>query len=64
MLLTVVAVNCAYVLPVSTRAIPVSYGLDAGLQIRLGMRLTVVNVLMVMAIGWLCVNYIPFFASL
>ena len=34
MLLTVVAVNCAYVLPVSTRAIPVSYGLDAGLQIR------------------------------
>ena len=62
MLLTVVAVNCAYVLPVSTRAIPVSYGLDAGLQIRKGLRLTVLNVLLVTALGWFCINYVPFFS--
>jgi sodium-dependent dicarboxylate transporter 2/3/5 len=62
MLLTVVAVNCAYVLPVSTRAIPVSYGLDAGLQIRKGLRLTILNVLLVTALGWFCINYVPFFS--
>ncbi len=64
MLLTVVSVNCAYVLPISTRAIPVSYGLDAGLQIRQGLRLTLLNVLLVTAVGWICVNYVPFFAKL
>ena len=64
MLLTVVSVNCAYVLPISTRAIPVSYGLDAGLQIRQGLRLTLLNVLLVTAVGWICINYVPFFASL
>ena len=64
MLITVVAVNCAYVLPVSTRAIPVSFGLDAGLQIREGLRLTVLNVIIVTIIGWICLRYVPVFSSL
>jgi sodium-dependent dicarboxylate transporter 2/3/5 len=64
LLITVVAVNCAYVLPVSTRAIPVSYGLDAGLQIREGLKLTILNVAAVTAIGWLCLRYLPIFSEL
>ncbi len=64
LLITVVAVNCAYVLPVSTRAIPVSYGLDAGYQIREGLKLTVLNVAVVTAAGWLCLRFLPLFSSL
>nr|MBO6294919.1 hypothetical protein [Schwartzia sp. (in: firmicutes)] len=64
LLITVVAVNCAYVLPVSTRAIPVSYGLDAGLQIREGLKLTILNVAAVTAIGLLCLRYLPMFSEL
>ena len=64
MLITVVAVNCAYVLPVSTRAIPVSFGLDAGLQIRQGLRLTVLTVILVTVTGWICLRYFPSFLLL
>ena len=64
LLITVVAVNCAYVLPVSTRAIPVSYGLDAGLQIREGLKLAILNVAAVTVIGWLCLTYLPMFSEL
>ncbi len=64
LLLTVVAVNCAYILPISTRAIPVSYGLDAGLQIREGSKLSLLNVLAVTVIGWLCLRFVPLFSGL
>jgi len=64
LLITVVAVNCAYVLPVSTRAIPVSYGLDAGLQIYLGLRLTCLNVILITVIGWFCLKFVPLFSVL
>ena len=64
LLITVVAVNCAYVLPVSTRAIPVSFGLDAGLQFREGLRLTVINVILVTITGWICIRFLPYFSVL
>ena len=51
-------------LPVSTRAIPVSYGLDAGLQIREGLKLAILNVAAVTVIGWLCLTYLPMFSEL
>jgi len=64
LLTTVVAVNCAYVLPISTRAIPVAHGLSAGLQIRQGIRMAVLNVFAVTAIGWLCLKFVPMFSLL
>lgn len=51
--ITVVAVNCAYILPVSTRAVPVSHGLDASVQIREGLKLALLNVVVVILLGWL-----------
>ena len=36
--------NCAYILPISTRAIPVGYGLDSHVQIRQGLRLSLLTV--------------------
>lgn len=60
-LITIVAFNCAYVLPVSTRAIPVSYGLDPGVMFRYGMMLTVANIIMNSVVGYLVVKLVPVF---
>ena len=62
-LITIVAQSCAYVLPVSTRAIPVAFGLDAGKQIQEGIKLTVLNILLTAGIGWICLQ-IPWFGKL
>ena len=62
-LITIVAQSCAYVLPVSTRAIPVAFGLDAGKQIQEGIKLTVLNILLTACIGWICLQ-IPWFGKL
>ena len=45
-LASIVAVNCAYILPLSTRAIPVSFGLDPGVMTHAGAKLAVLNVLL------------------
>lgn len=63
-LIVIVAANCAYVLPVSTRAIPVGFGLEAGTQIRLGLRLTVLNMLVTTAVGCACLRFVPWFGQL
>ena len=62
-LVTIIAQSCAYVLPVSTRAIPVAFGLDAGVQIREGVKLTLLNVLLTACIGFVCLQ-IPWFGKL
>ena len=63
-LCTIVAQSCAYVLPVSTRAIPVSFGLDAGVQIREGIKLTLLNVVMTALVCYACMRLLPYFSSL
>ena len=40
---SIVAANCAYVLPISTRAIPIGHGLDAAEQIKYGLLLTLIT---------------------
>lgn len=45
-LASIVAVNCAYILPLSTRAIPVSFGLDPGVMTHEGTKLALLNVLL------------------
>lgn len=63
-LTTIVAQSCAYVLPLATRAIPVAYGLDPGVQIREGMKLTVGNIFLTACIGYVCIMFIPRLAGL
>lgn len=60
-LVTIVAFNCAYVLPVSTRAIPVSYGLDPGVMFKYGIMLTMANIIMNSVVGYLVVKFLPVF---
>ena len=63
-LFVIVAVNCAYLLPVSTRAIPVSYGLNPGELFRWGLPLTVLNILLTSALGWCLLQWGPLFSTL
>ena len=61
---TIAAANCAYILPISTRAIPIGYGLSASAQIRYG---TVLSLLTVILITLLCtafMAFVPLFSEL
>ncbi|MDO4177846.1 MAG: SLC13 family permease [Phascolarctobacterium sp.] len=59
----IVAVNCAYILPLSTRAIPVSYGLNPSNLFRYGLRLTLLNIILTTVIGYVIMRYIPAFSQ-
>lgn len=62
-LITIVAVNCAYILPVSIRAIPVGYGLEPAELFHKGAVLSILNMLLTTVIGWLVITYIPWFGA-
>jgi len=63
-LITIVAVNCAYLLPVSTRAIPVSYGLNPSDLFKYGLSLTIVNIIFTTVVGYFIIKFIPLFNTL
>lgn len=63
-LITIVAVNCAYILPVSTRAIPVSYGLNPSDLFKYGLPLTILNIIMTSVLGYFLIKYLPYFNTL
>lgn len=60
-LISIVAFNCAYILPISTRAIPVGYGLDASKQIRYGVVLSLLTLATTIIVGTFCMNHFPLF---
>ena len=61
---TVAACSCAYVLPVTTRAIPVGFGLDASVQMREGLKLTLLSLVINAVVCWLSMEYLPLFSHL
>ena len=61
---TIVAANCAYVLPISTRAIPIGYGLSASAQIKYGIRLTLITLATTILVCTLFMTYSPLFTEL
>jgi len=63
-LATIVAASCAYVLPVSTRAIPVAFGLKADVQIHQGLKLTCLNTLLTTVVCYVGMLLFPGFMQL
>ena len=59
-----VSYNLSFSLPTSIRAIPIGYGLDAGLMFKKGLLLTGLMILAVSLIGWICVSFWPAFGVL
>ncbi|MEG0830867.1 MAG: SLC13 family permease [Acidaminococcaceae bacterium] len=62
--ISIVSVNCAYMLPVSIRAIPVSYGLNPVLMFRYGLFLAVLTIAVTSLLGFLFMQYLPLFSVL
>ena len=63
-LTSIVAVNCAFILPVSTRAVGVTYGLNPDDLMHNGVKLSVLCMLLVSALGYLCMNFWELFNHL
>lgn len=55
-LTTIVAVNCAFILPVSTRAVGVTYGLNPDDLLKNGVKLSVLCMFFVSALGFVCMH--------
>lgn len=56
-LTTIIAVNCAFVLPVSTRAIAVTYGLDPDALLQNGIKLSVACMVLVTFLGFMAMQF-------
>ena len=63
-LTTIVAVNCAFILPVSTRAVGVTYGLNPDDLVKNGVKLSVCCMLLVSALGFACMKLWPLYQHL
>ncbi len=53
------AYNAEFLLPISVRAVPVGYGLDAKKMLKGGIPMTILNMIIVIAFGYLCMKFIP-----
>lgn len=62
--ITSMAFNCAYVLPLSIRAIPVSYGMDVQQLMKRGAPLAIISALSVIIVGYLFMQFWPGFSTL
>lgn len=62
-LVGIIAMNAEFLLPVSVRAVPVSYGLDPGVMMKKGFPMLLVRFIVVLAVGYVCVNFWPYFSN-
>ena len=60
--LTSVAANCAFVLPTSTRALPVSYGVKPEYMMKTGLAAVGICFVIVLLFGTLFLNFWPYYA--
>ena len=63
-MVSIVAFNCAYTLPISIRAIPVSYGLEPVYLLKYGFTLSLLSVVATTIIGYFFMNYMPWFGKI
>lgn len=62
--ITTMAFNAEFLLPISVRAIPVSYGLDADKMLKWGIPVVLVHMTLVIACGYAAMQLWPTFSSL
>lgn len=62
--ITAAAFNSAYILPLSVRAIPVGYGMEAKILARNGMAISILSVVVISLIGYAFTRWWPYFGAL
>lgn len=56
-----IGVNLSYMLPTSIRAIPVGYGLKPSLMLKVGWKITLVELVLLTLVSWAMMTYFPKF---
>ncbi|WP_075878353.1 SLC13 family permease [Merdibacter massiliensis] len=59
-----IAMNAEFLLPISVRAIPVSYGLDPGFMMKKGTKMVLIRLLIGIGYTYLCMSLFPGFGNL
>lgn len=62
--ITVMAFNAEFMLPISVRAIPVAYGLDARAMFKGGSLMALIHIIFVVIVGYTCLKFWPAFSQL
>ncbi|WP_317855818.1 SLC13 family permease [Chakrabartyella piscis] len=62
--ITVMSLNAEFLLPLSVRAIPVAYGLDANKMMKYGIPMTIINMVVVTLFGFLAITFWPAYGIL
>ena len=62
--ITFLGFNAEYILPISVRAIPVSYGLDADKMLKRGILITIISTIVVIIFGYLAMQLWPLFSQI
>lgn len=62
--ITVMAFNAEFMLPISVRAIPVAYGLDAQKMFKGGFLMAIIHIVVVVVVGYLSLRLWPDFSQL
>lgn len=63
-LTSIVTVNCAFILPVSTRAVGVTYGLSPDDLMKNGVKLSLICIVLVSCLGVVCMKYWSLFSHI
>lgn len=59
----ILAYNAEFLLPVSVRAVPVSYGLNPQELMKKGLPMVLIRFAVVLLVGYVCVNFWPYFSN-
>lgn len=62
--ITTLAYNAEFLLPLSVRAIPVAYGLDANKMLKYGTPMTIISMVVVIIFGYAALKLWPMFGEL
>ena len=62
--ITTMAYNAEFLLPISVRAVPVGYGLDAKKMLKGGIPMTIMNMVVIIIFGYVCMKFVPAFGNL
>ena len=62
--ITTLAYNAEFLLPLSVRAIPVAYGLDANKMLKYGTPMTIISMVVVVIFGYAALKLWPMFGEL
>lgn len=62
--LTCMSFNAEWLLPISVRAVPVSYGLDPNEMLKRGILITLIHTVVVIIFGYIVITFVPSFGDL